>query len=1660
MNKTVKKSLKVLAWIVGIIIGLFLLIVLLLQVPAIQNVVKKKAVSFIEGKIHTPVSIDRLEIGLPKKIVLSGFYFEDQEQDTLIYGKRLAIDISLFKLISSDVEINSIELEGTQAYVKRNKDSVFNFDYIIEAFATPTTDTTATSTITLGDIALDQIKFKFEDAITKTNIDLQLQHFDTYVETFDLDKMNFSVPDITIDGLTLRVYQDALATNSIATPSEENSSVTDSTAPFNINLEDIRLSNIDIKFNSQQSKMNAKIALKELSLDFDDFNFADQNVVINDFEVDGLNGNVLLLKDEKLVNNAQDSTATSAPILWKVAVAETNLSNINFKFKDENAKPVEEGIDYMDLELTNINLEADDLEYTADRISGAISAFTMKDKSGLYIKSLHTDFLYASTSSYLKDLYIETPESIIRKKVVLGYPSLEAMQDDPGTIEIDAEFEESKIAFQDILILAPELKNTNPFQSNPNAVLYVNGKISGKLNDLKVEQFSASGIGSTSVSATGTIKGLPDVENARFNLNISEFTSTAQDIKEFVPEGTIPSNITLPKRMNLKGSFAGSMQNFKADLKLKSSSGDASFDGNLDMRTEGNEIYDGNLKLSNFDVGRLIQNDSIGVVSMNAKVRGRGLDPKTATASASGTITKAQYNSYNYKDLKFEGDIAKGDYNLKAGMNDPNLDFDLNASGSFSGEHPSLNLETNLNNVGLDSLNLYGTPLRFTGKIKAALTSADPDYLNGKVYITDLVIDNVKKKFPLDTISLTAVSKLDSTSLVLESQLVEASIKGQFQLTKIGGALTRSLSHYYEISTVADTATIKNQNFGYKLKVQSDPLLTQIMPALNLEEPLNISGRFNSVNDTIVMVANFPRMDYLDYKITNGALDIHPEGNALTYDLTIGDVDSPQIKLPYTSLTGKVENNMVDYNLRIDNSKGQPHYQVAGTMETSSGNMLFSLDPKNLLLDYENWSIPQDNQIMIASNGVLATNFNLSHNNSAIKINSQTQDPASPLNIDFESFKIETISAMISKDTLLMGGQINGELSLADMFTKPKITSDLNIANFNFKKDTVGDIRLRISSQTPTLLNTNINITGQGNQVDLTGTYETTEGSLNMNLDIKTLNVKSIQGFSFGAISESTGNISGNFDISGTVAEPNIIGRMKFNEVGFLVNQLNANFHTMNDWIAFDEKGMNMSTFTLFDEDDNKLVIDGSIATTDYTSYNFDLDVTADNFHAVNSTVKDNDFYYGDLYLDSNLKIGGSLESPVVSGTIDIQEDTDFTIVMPQPDPSIADREGVVEFVDEQSLREAQAKQMEAQFSNAELEGMDVSVNITVTDKSKFTLVIDEANGDFLNLEGNAQLSAGIDPSGKTSLTGRYELSDGAYEMSFNFIKRRFELEKGSYILWTGDPTNADINITAIYKSETAPIDLLDNQLSGLTPSARNIYKQKLPFQTKLNMKGELLEPIISFDIVLPEGNYNVASEVLSNTRAKLAQIRDQPSELNKQVFALLLLNRFIGENPFASEAGATSAGALARQSVSKILSQQLNDLAADLINGVQLNFDLESSEDYTTGQRENRTDLNVGVSKSLLNDRLKVTIGSSFGLEGPQGANQQSTNIAGDVAIDYMLSKDGRYLLRAYRKNQYEVAVQGQVVETGLSFIITMDYDRFRELFIGNKDKNKSDNK
>ncbi|TPG38154.1 translocation/assembly module TamB [Flavobacterium pectinovorum] len=1654
MNKKpihfLKKTLRVLLWCVASVIVLLLLLIILIQVPSIQNYVKDKAITYLHDKIKTKVSLDHISIKFPKDVVLEGFYFEDQKKDTLLAGKRLELDVDLFKLVSSELEINSVSLENVKANISRNKEGVFNFDYIIKAFESKEPKVEDPNSkpfkISVVKVNLDNVKFNFKDDFSKNDVKVKLTHFDTKFKEFDLDKMNFDIPNIDLNGLKVVLNQDVV--EKIAEVSVKTVDTISKRKDFSLKLGKIKLAKIDIAYDNKDSKLDSGIKLGNLDLSVNKIDLNNQLLDFDTFELKDLKGNLRLgAKDKQIKAPDLDSTAIKQTG-WKVKLADVNLENIAFKFDDMQSKPVSKGIDYSHMDLSKFNFKAEKLYYGNDTISGNIKALTANDKSGLQIQSLKTDFFYGPKNAYLNDLYLKTPQTLLQNKVKVTYSSIASLSKDLGNLSLDANLKQSKIGFKDILLFAPDLQKTNPFKSNPNAILYLNTRLSGKVKDLNIPQFEMSGIGTTKVALSGKIKGLPDAQKAYYDLDIQKLSSTSKDIYSFVPAGTIPKNIQLPSQLNLRGKFKGSVQNFKTNLALNSSFGNAKIDALFDQRVKKREKYDATVYLLDFDLGRLIKNDSIGKITLKAKVKGKGLDPKTAQAEFDGLVQKAVFNKYTYKDLALKGNIENGSFAVKSGMKDPNLNFNLVASGNTKDKYPTIQLKLNLDIADLEKLNLHAGPMKLRGNVDADIANSNPDFLNGKVFLSNIQILQEAEPIVLDSVRVIAFADNNRNNIKISSQFLKAEVDGKYKLTTLAAAIKKSLSKYIDLKNPKANGESDEQRLAFTLTVDNDPILFKLVPKLTGLEPIKITGKYNNVTDSLEIKGTIPRIVYAENTIADGKINIEAKENALEYQISVATIESGSLKIPFTSLSGKVENNILTYALEVKDAKDKQQYFIAGEFKTEDSKNIFKIDAENFVLNYDKWNVDPENAIEFGGKRLYINKFFLENSGNELKIQSQGNQDNAPLHVDFVNFKIETIMNIVKKDQLLMQGLINGNAVVENVMTKPTFTSDIKIDKFAFKGEPVGDIAIKVDNKTDNLLAANVTLSGEENDVNLTGNYKIDDGNLDFNLDLNKLNIKSIQGFSMGNLTEGTGYLTGNFKITGTSAAPKVNGELDFKNTGFRVTKFNSYFKTQEEKITLQNDVITFDSFTFHDENDNELTINGTIKSADYTNFDFGLTVVADDFRAIHSKEKDNDLFYGDLILDTKLNIKGTLANPVIGGNIKINKDTKFTVVLPQSDPSIADREGIVEFVDEDNQYLKQTAAMEQKLNQSQLIGMDVSVAISIDKEAELTLVIDKGNGDYLNLKGEAELTGGIDPSGKTTLTGKYEFSDGAYEMNFNMIRRKFNIQKGSSITWNGEPTMATLNITAIYNVEAAPIDLLGNQLPTDNPTVRNTYKQKIPFQTLLKMNGELLKPEITFDIVLPDGNYDVSTDVVSLTQTKLQQLRQEPAELNKQVFALLLLNRFIGENPFASESGGTSAESLARQSVSKILSQQLNDLAGELISGVQLEFDLESTDDYTTGTRENRTDLNVGVSKKLLDDRLKVTVGSSFAVEGQERANEQSTNIAGDVALDYQLTKDGRYMVRAYRKNEYQVAVEGQVVETGVAFIITMSYNKFRELF------------
>ena len=1615
--------------------------------------IKDRLIVYLEGKIKTKVSLEKVYIGFPNSLVMENLYLQGQDVDTLLAAKKLDVGLDMWQLVKSKADLTSIDLEGVRANVVRNPQGKFNFDYIIDAFATSEKEESPSKPfiISLDKIKLKDIGLSFNDQQSKNDINLYFKSFDTRVKTFDLQNNSYAVNDINLDGLKLKLKQDLI--EEVSKNVEEKVDSLNQKKPMKLGLNGIKLTNFNIDYGDDNTKTFAKVLFKELSTKVNSIDLDNNNYDVGNVYLTGANINANLFLPASNANSQKEekpevSKGSYKEKAMKVLLGKLILDDVKVAYNNTAVAPTKSGMDFNHLNFGKLNLDIRDFKMENNGFAGTVKSAEIHEARGLDVQKFNTDFVYAEKEAYLKNLYLQTSKTILRDEVVLNYNSIEQLSANPGAVKISANIENSKIGFSDILNLVPTLRNTAPFNKYPNAVLDVNANVKGLVNDLLINDLKVSGLDQLRVAASGRIKNAMNPDNLYYDLKIGELASSGKTVFNLVPKGTIPSNISLPSHFSIKGFAKGTTKVVNTNLTLYSTLGNAGIIANVDMRRKNRELYDVKANLQNLQIGKIIQNKDLGPITAQVAAKGESFDFKNANADLKGNVQSAVYKGYRYQNMNLVGKINRGAYNINLVSKDPNANLHLTASGIYDDKNPTVKVNGNINKLDLNKLGFYSSPMIIAGGIEGDFKSLDPDNLNGYLNLQDFAISDTKEIYPIQEIKLNAISTADSTKIQFNSQIADVELNGKYKLTQIFGALSQTINQYYQFQKPDKISKIDaGQYFTLNATIKNDDLIRKFVPDLKSFETINITGNYNADSQVIELDAEIPQVVYGANTLENTNLKVTNQNQALQYNLDVAALKSESFAVNKVNINGDVADNIINYNITTKDEKDATQFLIAGNAKSLNDITEISLNPNGLKLNYMDWTVAEDNKIQIGSQGIFADNFRLSNAGSEILLQSESNSQNSPLNVSLKDFKIETITEIIKKDSLLAKGTINGTAQLKNLTKKMTFTSDIDVTDLFVFGSPVGNLDIKVDNQTADILNANIALSGNDNDVKITGNYNTSASSFDMNLAMNQLQMKTLQGFTMNAITNTEGYLSGDLKITGTATEPRILGDVKMNNVGLMIAQTGSDFRKIDDKISFTNRGIEFDDFKVNDKDGNSLKIDGQVLTQTYRDFAFNLDINARDFKVVNSEKSNDAMMYGILSIDAALKVRGNLDLPKVDGRLAVSDDTDFTFVLPQSSPALQDRDGIVEFIDQDQIALNKTIVADSLKTENKIKGMDVSVNIEVSKEAKMSVVIDKANGDFVNIQGDAELTGGIDPSGKVTLVGVYEVEKGTYDMTVSLLKRKFEIQKGSTITWTGEPTAATLDITAVYKTETAPLDLVQQQISGESAANLNQYKQRMEFNTLLKMKGELLKPVISFDITTAEKNNAVSSTVKDVVDQKLTQLRTDENEMNKQVFALLLLNRFIGENPFENSAGL-STEAMARQSVSKILSQQLNNLASDLVKGVDLNLDLESSEDYSTGNKNTRTDLNVDISKRLLNDRLKVSVGSNFGLEGDARQNENTTNIAGDVTVDYSLFKDGRYMLRAYRKNEYQVALQGQIVETGLGFIITLDYDKFREIF------------
>jgi len=236
-------------------------------------------------------------------------------------------------------------------------------------------------------------------------------------------------------------------------------------------------------------------------------------------------------------------------------------------------------------------------------------------------------------------------------------------------------------------------------------------------------------------------------------------------------------------------------------------------------------------------------------------------------------------------------------------------------------------------------------------------------------------------------------------------------------------------------------------------------------------------------------------------------------------------------------------------------------------------------------------------------------------------------------------------------------------------------------------------------------------------------------------------------------------------------------------------------------------------------------------------------------------------------------------------------------------------------------------------------------------------------------------------------------------------------------------------------------------------------YSQQIPFAVVLMIKGTVAKPVLSFDIQLRPGKAVLKSSVKSDIEHALNRLRSDVTELNKQVFSLLLVKRFASTTADNTlESSNLNANNALKEGVSSFLTEAMDQVADQLIKNVDIDVNMKTYK--ADNDPVSKTDLGVAMSKDLLQDRLVIRIEENFAMGDKTSYPVKSGNqYMPDITSTYKLSKDGRFQLKAYQKNEYDAVVQGYFTEVGVNFTIELSYDKFKEL-MKNKKSQSNDSK
>ncbi len=1292
------------------------------------------------------------------------------------------------------------------------------------------------------------------------------------------------------------------------------------------------------------------------------------------------------------------------------------ITNARFLMSDDNSK-LEKDLDFTKLDATLHNFKI-----LGPDISAQIENMAFVDFRGLEVKKLDADFIYSQTEISLANLDLKTANSYLKGDVLLSYVK-EDFSDFTNKVHFDIDVKSASLATNDIYYFYKELGRDNHFAFSSH--------ITGTLNNLKAENLRLVDDNNSQIVGDVHFKNLFNIQGNAFYMNgvFDRVSSDYHTLVALLPNvlgKKLPSSLSKIGNFNLSGIAEITTSTIEADFNMDTSLGRIKSVlkmNNID--NIDNASYVGNVVLDNFNVGRFLGKNDLGIVSLDVDVDGKGFTEKNLNTAFSGDIYKLRFQEYSYTKIKIDGSFINPIFKGKVVVNDPNLFMDFDGVMNLSKKDIQYDFHTIIDYANLGKLNLVknDSVSVFKGDIKVNVIGNTLDDLQGDIFINRTSYQNKNDIYYFDDFVVSSQFDEDRirTITVNSPDILEGEVIGKFEYRELRKMVENSLGSLY--ANYSPNKIKPNQFLKFNFSIYNK-IIEIFYPGIKIAANTRVKGNINSDDGEFKFNFNSDQIAAFENYFDKINIQIDNKNPLYNTFIEVDSIRTKFYKVRDFSLINVTLNDTLfvrsefkggvdgkdDFNLNLYHTIDEKSRSVVGISKSELKFRDF--------MWYLNENETQDNRVVFDKSleNFSIENIMMTHENQAIALNGALRGKQNKdLKLTFNHVDLNKITPEIPQFNFR--GILNGEVSLLQNKNVYRPRSSITIDSLNVNDIALGDLKMDINGD-ESLSKFYINSVLNNKNVEsfkAIGDFSIASGQTAMNVDLRfeDFNLRTLDGLLGGeAISDIKGFVSGAANITGNVKDPEINGRLFVDHAAVTVPYLNVEYKidrksivdlTTNQFIIR-STGITDTRFLT----QGNLV--GRIRHNKFSDWELDININATRLLALDTKDSEDAAYYGTAFINGNATISGPTTGLFIK--VNATSEAGTAIKIPISNTEAVGTNGYIHFL---SPKEKYNNEHGIAEESRNYQGLELEFDFDITPQAEVEVILDRNSGHGIKGKGFGSLLFKINTLGKFNMWGDFQAYEGTYNFKYGgIIDKKFNVKKGGSIIWEGDPMRAVLNLEAVYTTTANPAVLLEN------PSVN----KKVPVEVIIAVKGNLTSPEPDFDINFP----TVTSVLKSEIQYKLDD-RD-----TRQTQALYLL----------SSGGFLSSEGVNQSDFAGNLFERASGIFSDIFQDEDGKFNV--GLDYVSADRRPGTEADgrFGFTVSTqINER--ISINGKVGV--PVGGINESA-IVGDVEVQYRVNEDGTMNLRVFnRENDINYIGQGIGYTQGIGITYEVDFDTFKEL-------------